>query len=75
MKRWERAGCGDSPEESALICLFILTFSSEGVFGPLGSLSLESFLFSFSCSDSPLEENVWLSHSSSTKISPAERAS
>lgn len=46
----------DSPKELGISCLFILTFGSERAFDPLGSLSLESFLFSFSCSDSPLEE-------------------
>lgn len=46
----------DSPKELGISCLFILTFGSERAFVPLGSLSLESFLFSLSCSDSPLEE-------------------
>lgn len=52
VKRRERDACGIL----GISCLFILTFGSEHAFGPLGSLSLESFLFSFSCSDSPLEE-------------------
>lgn len=46
----------DSPKELGISCFFILTFGSEWAFGPLGSLSLENFLFSLSCSDSPLEE-------------------
>lgn len=53
--------------------LFVPSFSSEGAFGPLGSLTLKSFLFPFSCSDSHSSFHIAVSLKSALQVKPASR--
>lgn len=57
------------------ICLFILTFSSQGPLSPWGSLPWRASCFLSPAPIHTWKNSVWLPRSRSTKMSPAGRAS